>query len=560
MKGCNHRENNTPTLDAAGASAMAIDEDTVEIDYPMEDETNESASLGESEPIHDIDHVISNFDADEPLDLSDTNESDSESNENQDDEDTLTYLGHRMESLGSHSIDPSELASADIERLMGRSGTYPFPNIQSMVLHALVNGDHDMLLERMIKKILYAITAILEVKAHSGDQFELPKLDAIINFQQRKSNSVPSFPTKKMNVVAVDKKGNRKEREVELNLPSDHIRLFVANPKKSKMLSPLPDHTPGELVHSRQGLKWKHHPMFAPPMIVHGSLDFWIGDVVKAIDKPGSFVLSEFFTMSGKTKAKAFSFQSDCGTFLFEQAPIELSVDSLLQHSHQYNFAMDNCFTVTENNTRSALSKLHESLLFSNSANRKRPVLDPNGSILGYYPVKIVPISFFTDDTSANISKQYNKLDGWSMYFAGMPFSERSKTENVCYVSAVLGSSGLNAMDLVPALVDDLLSLERGVLMYCADQGRMVLVIAPILFISADNPRHAEFCSIKMPSSNYPCRKCYYRKKKAASTLDEAGVVSRIIEDRSYPYHRAQHMIWKEREEEKRNKRAFMQI
>ncbi|SAM06198.1 hypothetical protein [Absidia glauca] len=111
------------------------------------------------------------------------------------------------------------------------------------------------------------------------------------------------------------------------------------------------------------------------------------------------------------------------------------------------------------------------------------------------------------------------------MYFAGMPFSERSKTENVCYVSAVLGSSGLNAVDLVPALVEDLLSLERGVLMYCADQGRTVLVIAPILFISAGNPRHAEICSIKMPSSKCPCRKCYQSKMNRASTTDEAGNV-----------------------------------
>jgi hypothetical protein len=95
--------------------------------------------------------------------------------------------------------------------------------------------------------------------------------------------------------------------------------------------------------------------------------------------------------------------------------------------------------------------------------------------MIGYYPVKIVPISFFTDDTSANISKQYNKLDSWSMYFAGLPFSERSKTENVCYVSAVLGSAGLNAMHLVPALVDDLLSLESGVKMYFAELERMVL-------------------------------------------------------------------------------------
>ncbi|SAM00642.1 hypothetical protein [Absidia glauca] len=66
--------------------------------------------------------------------------------------------------------------------------------------------------------------------------------------------------------------------------------------------------------------------------------------------------------------------------------------------------------------------------------------------------------------------------------------------------------------------------------MFSAEHERMVLVIAPLLFICADNPRHAEVCGIKMPSSVYPCRKCYQMKYQGIQATNEAGKrISKVV-------------------------------
>ncbi|SAM02984.1 hypothetical protein [Absidia glauca] len=166
-----------------------------------------------------------------------------------------------------------------------------------MILHALVNGDQDRLSERMVKKIMYTIAAILKVKDHVGEGFKLPKVDAIINYcrisqikhyntkvgrkvdnvnmheekktfpssdkrekekfslsafeshlllsfeSRQKSNNIPDFPTAVVSIETTAKDGSLKRNDATMNLPSDHLKLFVANPNKSKMLSALPDHT-----------------------------------------------------------------------------------------------------------------------------------------------------------------------------------------------------------------------------------------------------------------------------------------------------------------------------
>jgi hypothetical protein len=62
----------------------------------------------------------------------------------------LSYFVERMNSL-DESEDAHDLAQIDINEVMeldewsDEASTYPFKNIQSMILHALVNGDHDMM-------------------------------------------------------------------------------------------------------------------------------------------------------------------------------------------------------------------------------------------------------------------------------------------------------------------------------------------------------------------------------------------------------------------------------
>jgi hypothetical protein len=321
---------------------------------------------------------------------------------------------------------------------------------------------------------------------------------------------------------------------VHVNLPSTYLRQFVANPEKSSQLSPLPDHTPGQLVSLQQGQKWKEHPLFQPPMVTKNDDDYWIGDLVCTTEGTGLMVLCAFFTMGSQTMADGYFFDLEDHKFVFQNNKSRVSMDSISGHSSHQIVSKLSCFTTGGN----PLTPLHEFDIFETPLSKsliKTPVENSQGTIVGYHPVKIVPIFFFTDDTSANISRQYNKIDSWSMFFGGLPFSERMKTENICFISAVSGSEGLNAMDLVPILVDDLLALEKGVVMFSAEHAKDVLVIAPLLFITADNPRHSEVCSLMASSSSYPCRMCHYQKVTRRQTKnDEGDVISDTLigEDR----------------------------
>ncbi len=45
-------------------------------------------------------------------------------------------------------------------------------------------------------------------------------------------------------------------------------------------------------------------------------------------------------------------------------------------------------------------------------------------------PVVITPLILYSDDTSGNRSKQWNKFDSWCIILAGLPRSENSKLHN----------------------------------------------------------------------------------------------------------------------------------
>ncbi len=45
-------------------------------------------------------------------------------------------------------------------------------------------------------------------------------------------------------------------------------------------------------------------------------------------------------------------------------------------------------------------------------------------------PVIMVPLVLFTDDTSGNKSKQWNKFDYWVLRIAGLPIKENSMLHN----------------------------------------------------------------------------------------------------------------------------------
>ena len=124
----------------------------------------------------------------------------------------------------------------------------------------------------------------------------------------------------------------------------------------------------------------------------------------------------------------------------------------------------------------------------------------------GGIPVVMVPITLFTDDTSGNKSKQWNKFDSWNFRLEGLSKKENGNLQNIHFICA---SNKVPVLDMAVPLVQEFTALENeGIIAYDAFLQRNVIVVAPILNIICDNPRGAEVCSHLGATTSKYCRIC----------------------------------------------------
>lgn len=114
----------------------------------------------------------------------------------------------------------------------------------------------------------------------------------------------------------------------------------------------------------------------------------------------------------------------------------------------------------------------------------------------------------YSDDTSGNRSKKWNKFDVWAMMLAGLQKSENAKTENIHFIAA---SNQISAIDMTGAIVEDLKLLEKGMIMYDAHMKQRVLVLAPVICFICDNVRASEMVNHMGSTANRYCRMCKVR-------------------------------------------------
>ena len=120
--------------------------------------------------------------------------------------------------------------------------------------------------------------------------------------------------------------------------------------------------------------------------------------------------------------------------------------------------------------------------------------------------VVMLPTIVYTDDTSGNKSKQWNKFDAWCVKLAGLPKKENGKLHNIHFVCC---SNQMSVMDMCKPLADDLKELEeQGIEAYDAALQEKVLVVAPVICFICDNPRHSEIMNHLGPTATKYCRMC----------------------------------------------------
>ena len=124
---------------------------------------------------------------------------------------------------------------------------------------------------------------------------------------------------------------------------------------------------------------------------------------------------------------------------------------------------------------------------------------------LGNMPVVIVLLMIYSEDTSGNKSKVWNKFDSWCFLLAGLPKKENAKLENIHFICT---SNKVSVLQLAVAPVQELKLLEDGIVAYDAAMQCDVLIVSPVLCFLCNNPRAAQICSHLSSSTRKFCRIC----------------------------------------------------
>jgi hypothetical protein len=125
-----------------------------------------------------------------------------------------------------------------------------------------------------------------------------------------------------------------------------------------------------------------------------------------------------------------------------------------------------------------------------------------------------IPLVLQIDDTSANRSKQWNKMHTLLMSYAGLPF----KLQQYEYYTHVLAcSQHAHPLELLEPIIASIVEhLHEGIESYDPFNGTRIIITGSILCVLGDNPMHSMLCSHMGSNAKKFCRLCFaeYSKDK----------------------------------------------
>ncbi|KAH9815296.1 hypothetical protein DFH28DRAFT_279386 [Melampsora americana] len=121
--------------------------------------------------------------------------------------------------------------------------------------------------------------------------------------------------------------------------------------------------------------------------------------------------------------------------------------------------------------------------------------------------IRHVPLTLYCDDTSGNISKQWNKHISYYINMSGLPSHLIHLDFNTLFLAT---SNTASALELGDHVVDQLNTLSsQGAHAYNASMNQEVMIMAIPLCFVGDSPMHAEISNTCNPASTLtPCRMC----------------------------------------------------
>ncbi|KAL0078702.1 hypothetical protein F4703DRAFT_1876591 [Phycomyces blakesleeanus] len=348
---------------------------------------------------------------------------------------TFQSLSHAMNAYSNKDSSRQTLYRPDDFADIFTGPTRPVKSKVEFILHALFYGNEDLASERSIKKIMFAMKMVLDVREESGVALDFPIPNAVINYHKQKKNQIPVFPT-----------ANNERHVLWMNKPSDYIKFTMTCPGKSSQISALPDFTENQQLNLNQDEKWKENPLLQHPMITSNGMDYWVGDVVEVQGSPNQYLLEKFFTKDGSILANAFQVYGGHDPRLNHPDDTHF-----LQFGNSTNFAVSTLkCTIEVDRIMSTVQKDSDLFLgrgFSVSYSPAEIVIYALTGVKsdlwlnksrveefkrrlpgsGLMKVVVCPLNLYSDNTSGNSTKQYNKYDSYLMYFAALPLETRNK-------------------------------------------------------------------------------------------------------------------------------------
>ncbi|OAD72672.1 hypothetical protein PHYBLDRAFT_73080 [Phycomyces blakesleeanus NRRL 1555(-)] len=445
------------------------------------------------------DHIL--FDSSDDYDET-TDDEDTDTRVEYDSQDHIARMAAEMRIFQSLSHAMNAYSNEDSSRQISywpddfadifTGPTCPFKSKVEFILHALFYGNEDLASERSIKKIMFAMKMVLDVCEEAGVTLDFLIPNAVINYHKQKKNQIPVFSTASLDVVNQD----NEQHVLWMNKPSDYIKFTMTCPEKSSQILALPDFMENQRLNLNQGKKWKENPLLQHPMITSNGMDYWVGDVVEVQGSPNRYLLEKFFTKDGSILANAFQVYGGHDPRLNHPDDTHF-----LQFGNSMNFAVSILkYTIEVDRIMSTVQKDSDLFLghgFSVSycpakivtyaltgvqsdlwLNKSR-VEEFKRRLPGSGLMKVVvcPLNLYSNNTSGNSTKQYNKYDSHLMYFAALPLETRNKQENALFICT--SNHTLNAVEMLPPIVDDLIRLEKGIEMYSEDHSEGSIPDAP---------------------------------------------------------------------------------
>ncbi|KAH6876645.1 hypothetical protein BKA70DRAFT_1128177 [Coprinopsis sp. MPI-PUGE-AT-0042] len=131
-----------------------------------------------------------------------------------------------------------------------------------------------------------------------------------------------------------------------------------------------------------------------------------------------------------------------------------------------------------------------------------------------------MPMWWYCDDTSGNVSKKWNKHNSFLFTLAGLPREEAQKEYNVHFLST---SNTAPPLEMLDGILDQLEeSQENGIWAWDWKLREPVLLVPWVLALLGDNPMQSELSSHIGMRGKLFCRMCYVKGSDALDALSAA--------------------------------------